>query len=74
MVAGAIAISIVEKMLFADTLYFAFVSGLTIGYVDIVVKTPVGRLIALLIGFVGDQKRTPRRRSTRTLRLLPGGP
>ncbi len=28
-------------------------SGLTIGYGDIVMKTPGGRLIALLIGLVG---------------------
>jgi uncharacterized membrane protein len=40
-------------MPFTDTLYFAFVTGLTIGYGDIVVKTPVGRLVAILIGLVG---------------------
>ena len=51
--AGAAAITLVEKMPFADTLYFAFVTGLTIGYGDIVMKTPGGRLIALLIGLVG---------------------
>ena len=52
-VIGAGAISFVEKMPFADTLYFAFVTGLTIGYGDIVMKTPGGRLIALMIGLVG---------------------
>ena len=52
-VAGAVAITVIEKMPFSDTLYFAFVTGLTIGYGDIVMKTPVGRLIALLIGFIG---------------------
>jgi hypothetical protein len=52
-VAGAVAISIVEKMPFGDTLYFAFVTGLTIGYGDIVVETFLGRLIALLIGLIG---------------------
>ena len=52
-VAGAGAINLFEKMPFADTLYFAFVTGLTIGYGDIVMKTPGGRLIALMIGFVG---------------------
>ncbi len=51
--AGAAAVTLVEKMPFADTLYFAFVTGLTIGYGDIVMHTPVGRLIALLIGLVG---------------------
>ena len=52
-VAGAAAVTLVEKMPFADTLYFAFVTGLTIGYGDIVMQTPVGRSVALLIGFIG---------------------
>ena len=52
-VGGAAALTLVEKMPFGDTLYFAFVTGLTIGYGDIVVKTPLGRLVALFIGFVG---------------------
>ncbi len=52
-VAGAVLITLVEKMPFADTLYFAFVTGLTIGYGDIVVNSPFGRLVAILIGFVG---------------------
>jgi hypothetical protein len=52
-VAGAGAITLVEKMPFEDTLYFAFVTGLTIGYGDIVMQTPVGRLLAILIGLVG---------------------
>ena len=52
-VAGAAAVTFVEKMPFSDTLYFAFVTGLTIGYGDIVLKTPFGRLVALFIGFVG---------------------
>ena len=52
-IVGATAIAHVEKMAFADALYFAFVTGLTIGYGDIVMHTPVGRLVALLIGLVG---------------------
>jgi hypothetical protein len=52
-VVGAAAIRVIEKMPFADTLYFAFVTGLTIGYGDIVAKTPAGRLVALLIGLIG---------------------
>ncbi|MDH3838017.1 MAG: potassium channel family protein [Desulfobacterales bacterium] len=52
-VTGAVAVTLVEKMPFGATLYFAFVTGLTIGYGDIVVKTPFGRLVAILIGFVG---------------------
>ena len=52
-VAGAAVITIVEEMPFGDTLYFAFVTGLTIGYGDIVVESHFGRLIALLIGLIG---------------------
>ncbi len=52
-VAGAAVLAYLEKFAFADTLYFAFVTGLTIGYGDIVMQTPVGRLVALLIGLVG---------------------
>ncbi|MES0398042.1 MAG: potassium channel family protein [Syntrophobacteria bacterium] len=52
-VVGAAAVTHVEKMPFVDALYFAFVTGLTIGYGDIVMHTPLGRLIALLIGLVG---------------------
>ena len=52
-VVGAAAVTLVEKMPFADALYFAFVTALTIGYGDIVMHTPLGRLISLLIGLVG---------------------
>ena len=52
-VVDAAALAHIEKMPFADALYFAFVTALTIGYGDIVMHTPVGRLIALLIGVVG---------------------
>jgi voltage-gated potassium channel len=53
MVAGAGAVTHVEKIPFGDALYFSLVTGLTIGYGDVVVKTPLGRWIALLIGLVG---------------------
>jgi hypothetical protein len=52
-VADAAVIVSVEKIAFGDALYFAFVTGLTIGYGDIVMHTPAGRLLALLIGLVG---------------------
>lgn len=52
-VCGAAVLAYLEEFAFADTLYFAFVTGLTIGYGDIVMQTPVGRLISLLIGLVG---------------------
>jgi ABC-type branched-subunit amino acid transport system substrate-binding protein len=36
-----------------EGVYFAFVSGLTIGYGDLVPKTPLGRTLAITIGFIG---------------------
>jgi voltage-gated potassium channel len=53
MVAGGAAVAFVEKMPFADTLYFALITGLAIGYGDIVVVSLVGRALAVLIGFIG---------------------
>ena len=52
-VIGAIIITYVEKMAFGNALYFSFVTGLTIGYGEIVAKTFLGRLVALLIGLIG---------------------
>ena len=51
--AGAATVHIVEKMPLVDALYFAFITGLTIGYGDIVVKTAIGKLTAIFIGFIG---------------------
>lgn len=36
-----------------DSVYFTFVTGLTIGYGDLVPARLVARLIALMIGFIG---------------------
>ena len=52
-VIGALVIAFVEKMPFGDALYFSFVTGLTIGYGEIVAKTVLGRIVALLIGLIG---------------------
>ena len=52
-VIGAVVITSVEKMPFGDALYFSFVTGLTIGYGEIVPKTVLGRLVALMIGLIG---------------------
>jgi len=37
----------------AEAIYFAFVSGLTIGYGDLVPTHPLSRTLAILIGFTG---------------------
>ncbi len=49
----AAVITHIEKMPFGEALYFSFISGLTIGYGDIVVKTPFGRIMAVLLGIIG---------------------
>ena len=52
-VVGAVLISYAEQWPFNHALYFAFVTGLTIGYGDIVATTPVGRIISILLGIIG---------------------
>ena len=52
-VIGAGVIALAEKMPFGKALYFSFVTGLTIGYGDIVAKTALGGVVALLIGLIG---------------------
>ena len=53
MVALGIAISILEDWPLVDGIYFAFVSGLTIGYGDLVPKSHLARALAICIGFAG---------------------
>ena len=43
----------VEGWPFGEAIYFAFVSGLTIGYGDLVPGEPLSRVLAVLIGFTG---------------------
>ena len=52
-VISAAAISQIEDLPFGEALYFSFITGLTIGYGDIVVKGPFPRLIAVLLGLIG---------------------
>ena len=52
-VISAVLISQIEDLPFGESLYFSFITGLTIGYGDIVVKTPFARLIAVLLGLIG---------------------
>lgn len=53
MVTFGIAISFIEGWPLVDGIYFAFVSGLTIGYGDLVPKTLLSRTLAICIGFTG---------------------
>lgn len=50
---GGFLISYIEKLPLTDGLYFAFITGLTIGYGDLVPHTPLGRVIAVTIGMIG---------------------
>ena len=52
-VISAAVISRIEDLPFGEALYFSFITDLTIGYGDIVVKTPLARLIAVLLGLIG---------------------
>ena len=50
---GGFAIAMIEKIPFTDAVYFAFVTGLTVGYGDLVAHTGLGRVISVLLGFIG---------------------
>ena len=48
-----LVIGLIEGWSVMESIYFAFVSGLTIGYGDLAPKTTVTRVLAILIGFCG---------------------
>lgn len=50
---GAFAISHIEKMKLGDAIYFACVTGLSVGYGDIVPETHTGRILCVAIGIIG---------------------
>ena len=52
-VALGIVIGLLEHWSMLDAIYFAFVSGLTIGYGDLVPKRPLSRVLAVGIGLTG---------------------
>src|SRR5262245_9381916 len=53
MVALGIVIGRLEDWPLLDAIYFTFVSGLTIGYGDLVPKRPLSRVLAIGIGRIG---------------------
>ena len=53
MIALGLAIGLVEGWSVQDSIYFTFVSGLTIGYGDLVPRTLLTRILAILIGISG---------------------
>ena len=52
-VALGLLIGFVEGWSVGDAVYFTFVTGLTIGYGDIAPQQPLGRALAIGIGFCG---------------------
>ena len=52
-VALGLAIGDLEGWSVQDSIYFSFVTGLTIGYGDLAPKTVLTRLLAILIGICG---------------------
>ena len=48
-----VLVSFLERWPIDDAVYFTFVTGLTIGYGDLVPRRLVSRLIAIAIGFIG---------------------
>jgi len=53
MAALGAAVGLLEGWKLADSLYFAFVTGLTIGYGDLVPKLLASRVLAIVIGISG---------------------
>ena len=51
--ACAVTIAAVEKTSIGEATYFAFITGLTIGYGDIVAHTTPGQIVSVLLSFIG---------------------
>jgi voltage-gated potassium channel len=52
-IVGALIISRVEGMSLGGAIYFAFITGFTIGYGDITPITIIGRVTSVFIGLTG---------------------
>ena len=53
MAIGAGFISIAEGMNYWEALYFALITGLTVGYGDVAPTTVLGRIVSVLIALIG---------------------
>ena len=52
-VLGALLFSLAEGVSTGNSLYFSFITALTVGYGDFVPKTGLGQLLSIAIGIVG---------------------
>jgi voltage-gated potassium channel len=50
---GAAVIAATEEASFGEAVYFSFITGLTVGYGDIVPTTAIGRWVSVLMGLIG---------------------
>ncbi len=50
---AAVLISIDEKIGYGDALYFTMITGLTVGYGDVVPTTILSRVVSVLVGLIG---------------------
>ena len=48
-----LVVGLIERWSVVDSIYFAFVSGLTIGYGDLAPKMVLSRILAIVIGICG---------------------
>ena len=53
MLVGAAVIAGVEHIPIEEAVYFSFITGLTVGYGDIAPITTIGRIVSVMLGFVG---------------------
>jgi voltage-gated potassium channel len=53
LLAGGLAISRIEGLQLGEAVYFAFITGLTIGYGDIAPATALGQIVSVVIGMTG---------------------
>ncbi len=52
-IAAGSLFALVEDLRFFQAMYFTGVTALTIGYGDIVPQEPLGKILAIIIGFLG---------------------
>ena len=53
MALGGVVIAKLESISLGDGIYFAFITGLTIGYGDIAPATTWGRILSVAVGLIG---------------------
>ncbi|GAG48711.1 unnamed protein product [marine sediment metagenome] len=50
---GGLAISRLEEIGLGDAIYFAFITGMSVGYGDITPETATGKVVSVGIGLIG---------------------